>query len=358
MSLMLAIIHIGTQKTGSCAIQDFLFANHERLLEQGCLYPLSIVSPLPGLHDHNALVHRPLLDIRELLRRELETARQERLIISSENLSAYMNSVGQIARVRMMLEQLGCGEFRVVVWLRESGAMFSSLCSQWLRDGNDQRIDLLAPGDSPRMRFLLDYRGLLQRWAAVFGEEALEVRLFERECFVQGDLIADACDAFGLNRDERFTHPGRVNESLNLLEMEVLRAVNKHEHGQAYRPGTPQHLLFEYLHRHLGCLENPELRFAPPQAITDAWREHCAAGNEWVRRRFFRDRPALFAAPQPLEGHDAIPGMKEAWWEALGHVLADLSRENVIMRAALHEAGAQPGGATGAIREDGGSGQS
>ena len=348
MRPMHAIIHIGTQKTGSCAIQNFLFSNHDLLLEQDCLYPLSIASPLPGLHDHNTLVHRPLLDIRELLRRELEAQRHARIIISSENLSACMASVGQVGRVRKMLEQLGFGEFRVVVWLRESGAMFASLCSQWLRDGDDQRIDLLPPEDSPRMRFLLDYRGLLQRWAAVFGEEALEVRLFEQECFVRHDLLADACDAFGLSWDERFVLPGRVNESLNLLEMEVLRAVNRLEHGQVYRPDTPQHLLFEHLHRHLGPLDSPELRFAPPQAITAAWREHCAGGNDWVRRRFFRGRPELFAAVQPLEEHDAIPGMKAAWWEALGHVLADLCRENMALRAALHGGAAPQGAASGA----------
>ena len=210
------------------------------------------------------------------------------------------------------------------------------MCSESLRAGEHAGHHLQLPGDNPQYRFWLDYRALLQRWSAAFGWEALVVRLFERDCFVQGDLLHDAVEAFALSWDERFTLPPHGNESLNLLEMELLRVLNDLLPGATYNAqGSPKARLYEVLHRHLGALDAPALSFVPPQAVVQAWREWAAEGSEWVRQKFFPDRTALFApAPGQPENYE-LTRMTPGCWEALGRALAVLSSENFRLRQQL-----------------------
>lgn len=39
---MTCYVHIGLPKTGTTSIQEFLFANHAQLKQQGYLYPVSL----------------------------------------------------------------------------------------------------------------------------------------------------------------------------------------------------------------------------------------------------------------------------------------------------------------------------
>ena len=342
---MRATVHIGTTKTGTTSIQHFLHANRGLLLEQGCLYPQCLLHPVlakaRGLYHHNLLAMQLMRGAPDRylapLRSELAAAADCRqLLISAENFSAYMQHGEQLGRLQAFLRQLGCSEVHIVVWLRESGAWFASMCSESLRAGEHAEHHLQPPRDNPQYRFWLDYRALLQRWSAAFGREALIVRLFEHGCLVQGDLLHDAAEAFDLRWDERFTLPPRVNESLNLLEMELLRVLNNLLPGATYNAqGSPKARLYEVLHRHLGALEEPALSFVPPRATVQAWQEWAAEGNEWVRREFFPGRTALFApAPEQPENHE-LTRMTPGCWEALGRALADLSSDNFRLHRQL-----------------------
>ena len=340
---MHATIHIGTHKTGTSSIQSLLFDSRALLQEQGCLYPQCLCYPerlrRSHLTDHNRLAHRlafgSAMDLLPPLRAELEEADCCHLLISSEDLAQLLTTPQQLQSLQELLCQLGCDEVRIAVWLRETGALFASLCSQHLKNGRPEYLHELLPHSCPQFEAILDCRALLQRWGEVFGREALVVRLFEPECFVRGDLLCDAIAAFGLQWDERFSRPGHISESLNLLEMELLRVANHLQGGTPVFAGTPKALLYEIMHRHLGLLDAPALRFAPPPQVTAAWREWAAAGNEWVRREFFPRRTTLFALPAEAEGQAGqaeIAGMPPEAWEALGRVRCELSTEVFRLR--------------------------
>ena len=338
---MRAIVHIGNHKTGTTSIQRFLSANRALLCSQGVLYPARLHhQPAgPDLPDHNQLAFHLAYatpgDFLTPLRRELEGAPCHTLLLSAEVLASHLSSPPLVERLRQFLYQLGCDEVRIVVWLRESGAMFASLCTQSLHDGNPDYAERLPPAACPRLHPVMDYRALLQRFGQVFGRQALSVRLFERECWPQGELLRDAAAAFELAWDERFVLPASSNERLSLLEMGVLRAANHLTAGQCWASATPRGILFAALHRHLGALQDPQLRFVPPQAVTAAWRAWAAEGNEWVRQEFFPERTALFAPPPQEEEHYELAEMKPQWWEALGRTLAELSGEVAALRREL-----------------------
>ena len=348
---MRAIIHIGCVKTGSSSVQGFLQDNRALLGEQGVLYPQTPLQPplawAPRTH-HIALARhlalgRPQGDFLNPLRRELAAAGCRAFILSEELFSELMRTPAQLQRLHDFLQALGCDEVRVVVWLRECGAMFASLCSQQLKNGRPEWFHLMPPAALPHFRFLMDYRALLTRWAGIFGREALEVRLFERECWPQGELLRDAAAAFGLRWDERFVLPPHLNESFNLLEMEVLRVVNHLLPGSEREETQPTAPLRDLMRRHVSVLDDPALRFAPPAAVTRAWREWAAEGNEWVRAQFFPARPALFAARGGQTGNPALPALPAEGWEALGRVLAQLSEENRSLRRQLQRRAAARG---------------
>ena len=340
---MRATVHIGTIKTGTSSIQRLLYDNRAALLEQGCLYPRSLCHPFADRVAHLAS-HNPLAvqlafgwrhNLHAQLRDELAAAPCEHLLISAEALSQFLLTPAQVQSLQRMLTDLGCDDIRIVVWLRESGALFASVCTQQLRDGAPVAMHELPPHACPFGRSILDSRGLLERWAGVFGREQLTVRLFERECFVNGDLLSDAIAAFGLKWDGRFVRPPRINESLNLLETQVLGVVNHLLEGAADVPGGPKALLYAALHRHAGLLDEPQLRFVPRADIMRQWRAWAEAGNEWVRREFFPERSRLFA-PVAQGEENCTPGcLSPACWEALGRVLCELARENYGLRRRL-----------------------
>ena len=212
---MRAVVHIGCIKTGTSSIQSFLFNNRELLLEQGCLYPQCLVHPVHsrtrGIVNHNVLsLHLGNNwpgDFLNPLRAELRASGCRLLLISGEIFSSDFKTPEQLLRLRGFLQALECDDISIMVWLRECGAMFSSMCSQWLRNGCCEWVHALPPQSNPKFRFIMDYRSLLQRWAGVFGRKALQVRLFERGCFADGDLLHDAIAAAGLSWDERFVPP-------------------------------------------------------------------------------------------------------------------------------------------------------
>ena len=88
------IFHIGTHKTGSTAIQSFLFANRNRLLKSGILYP-SV-----GLKDkahHNAAWTLKAGDINKTkalflkIEREASSYEVDTVLLSSEEFEFIRN---------------------------------------------------------------------------------------------------------------------------------------------------------------------------------------------------------------------------------------------------------------------------
>ena len=337
---MHATIHIGTGKTGTSSIQHLLCSNYELLREQDCLYPA--LHPRRRLIDHNPLtMHLAFgwpMEPLSLLRSELTASGCRHLLISSEFMSEHLKSPELVMRLKHLLLEVGCSHFTIVVWLREPGALFASLCSQFVKGGRPEYRHTMGPQANPRFRSIMDSRGILRRWMEVFGREALRVRLFERQTFVNGDLLQDAIAAFGLAWDERFAIPPRVNEGLNLLETELLRVINHLQPGHpAAGGGTPKSWILEVLHRHAGVLDGSQLRFVPPQAVVRAWREWAAEGNEWVRQEFFPDRTTLFAPPKEQAENYELRSMTPGCWEALGRVLCELGEENFRLRRQLQQ---------------------
>lgn len=190
-----ALIHIGSSKTGSTAIQHSLAHAGPERCGFGCLHTRGI-SPhlmLAALYrDFEALdpyikacfgsaagveAARPAVhaEIAELLER------CPNLVLSSEFLFDAQQE--DIRRLKTDLVGHGIGDFRIVCYVREPAAHYLSDLQEFLKNNTDLRRFL---PQSYRYRF----RATLQRWEAAFPGQ-LSVHAFERTAFPQGNVIHD-----------------------------------------------------------------------------------------------------------------------------------------------------------------------
>ena len=305
---MTVYVHIGTMKTGTTTLQSFLYLNRAHLLHHGYLYPLSIKARSEEFHSHNPLAAAPPGTHLEALLCEVRAAGVPHLIISSENLQRELTTPQQLRELRACLDQLPCGEIRIIVYLRDVRGLVTSLCTQTLKAGDAGDYARLPPQEShPWFRIVPDHRATLQRWGGIFGREQLIVRRYAREHLRGGDLLQDFMHTIGCPWAEDLVIPDDCNRALNLLEMELLRRLNALTPGSVHAAHTVKHQLYELMHRHLGGAD-PQLRFELPPAVAAAYEEYFRASEDWVRQHYF---PGEQAGPGADAGQDGQAGREE-----------------------------------------------
>lgn len=296
---MRIVLHIGLEKTGSTAIQAYCRLNRRAFLDQGILYPAGL-----GGGNHVALAASAENDavrddirlragitspgalteyrarIASVLARAVTGSQPEVLLISSEHLSSRLADIEEIQRLKDTLAPLAA-DFQVIVYLRRQDRALSSLYSTAVKCGETRGIEFLAEEVD-----WFDYDTLLARWEAVFGNDAIRVRLFPPEI----PLVEDFCATAGVPLLGQRGRAGRVNRSLDARNLEVLRFVNRYVSHFIGRYPNPVHF-------GLGAVLE-RLSTGRPAALPGAVRirllARVAEGNERVRARYFPDRPTLF----------------------------------------------------------------
>jgi hypothetical protein len=210
-------LHIGTDKTGSTTLQNFLALNRQRLEASGLLYP----DPLCPYPDHSMLVpaarrsralQNPSLDLGkeygELYRQAIEESACESAVLSSEWL--YFEHPEEYA---YLLEGF---EPRVVVYLRSYPSYFESHAQEYFKRpiGHSDEIspDLVPYNAHPReLRYerLRDMMERIERWIALLGPERCVFKNFDR-LSRSGRLAEDFLDT---------VHPGCRADLLPLERM-------------------------------------------------------------------------------------------------------------------------------------------
>lgn len=215
-------LHIGANKTGSSALQSVFNKHRDKLVEQGLLYPVSGcvgdahygVSSLLGFYHGKPkpidLMSKPLVELSDALRSEIERNNAESVVISSESF-VLPKSVDTVRNF------FAGYDVKIVVYVRRHDKWWPSAYNQavrmvvsppWGRGFNSYLNYHNNLGPCPSRG---GYRLLLDRWSGVFGKENMIVRPYEKQQNEPG-IFADFCRAIG--------HEGDVNEySGNNLRM-------------------------------------------------------------------------------------------------------------------------------------------
>ncbi|HET8970314.1 MAG TPA: hypothetical protein VFN19_04575 [Candidatus Nanopelagicales bacterium] len=232
------VLHIGTHKTGTTALQSALKARQDQLRELGVTYPLS----------HRAQ-HRACM---ALVEREFGWERTRstesfhrgwdkfagkvapirgRVLISSEWLCQ-----ADDAQAERAVTSLGRDRVQVLVAFRSLGRILPSSWQQYLKNGWTATFEewlgyVLADPPSPKANSSFwqrnDVPATLRRWSALLGPDRITVVVAdEGERTLLPDTLADL---LGVPREVLAAPPEanvRSNRSLSVPESELLLAVN------------------------------------------------------------------------------------------------------------------------------------
>lgn len=197
------LLHIGTHKTGTTSIQRFLSSNRAALRGQGLWYPgVHLGGHFRRHYAHHRVAHAIAGEgnegTRDDAKRFFDAVRkgarpEETVLISAEPLYRHVLPLDAGATERRLMrggevegdplpyiravrEVIGEFDVTVMVMLRRQDLFIESLYSEQImsRDYVDDVNQFLAE----RM-WLADYESRLADWASVFGEDRIQVRVFE-----------------------------------------------------------------------------------------------------------------------------------------------------------------------------------
>ena len=227
------ILHIGTQKTGSSAIQVFLTQNQKSLLKAGLEY-LDPRANKFGLFNmnHSGLVLAltgfwrngpPQLSREEawlMLREKVEQSRH-RVIISSEGFS----TPEVLRHMDFIKESLSGFDVKVVIYLRRQDIFAQSLYKEQIKD-REHRSFALAYEEAGYKNFL-DFKEIVDQWGKAFGKHNIQVRPYERGQLKNGDIVADFMQTIGVKMNRKMLRTDRpVNQTMNKHVLQVSRELN------------------------------------------------------------------------------------------------------------------------------------
>ena len=226
----ICLLHIGAPKTGSTALQKFLFSNKELLSKSGWEYPDVNLRGF-GHHDLAFLLgggypswalpqDRSLEALINLLIDSVEGLNQ--MVISSENFFLFPNP----SKTSQVLEQSGFPhEFvKIVIYIRRQDEAIISYYNQMVKaQGYTGTIqDYISES-----RDLWNYEIQLKLWGEIFGHENLIVKLYQEDELKSGDIRHDFLQLMQLPPDD-FQWPQELtNTRINRDILEFQRLVNK-----------------------------------------------------------------------------------------------------------------------------------
>jgi hypothetical protein len=310
------ILHIGTEKTGTSSIQHFLHLNRRRLPKYGFHLLKSA-----GDYDQRALSaftrSNKETDYyfkeqginsdkeKDKFRADLEQAIDEELtslpasihsvIISSEHFHSALRTDEAMSRLQTLLEKY-FEEVKVICYLREQGAMCTSWYSTALKSGLCRTQKTFIERQCRPQNYYFNFWDLLSRWGGTFGQEALDIGIYDKSEFRNGDLLEDfigRVDPALLGQLDSYTL--QANQSLSPEGQRLLLAVNCAFLRTKKNVEELRVLCREEIYKLLKG-RGQQLDVATRESIYQSFRE-C---NSAVQREYFPHRKELFPEPNQI----------------------------------------------------------
>ncbi|MCP4466722.1 MAG: hypothetical protein GY813_08225 [Halieaceae bacterium] len=294
---MKLILHIGTDKTGTTAIQMHVHANREWLLDKGVFVPLTGFGKDNG---HSKLLRTLGSDGLSEVAKELAAAEVEGYdcaLLSWEGMS-YMSS----QEIVQLVNTLRLDNVWLLVYLREQADITQTGYLQQIKtDGSPVTIKdfergVLSPrGFRARMHCYSrsrNYSRMLQRWMRVIKRGRVIVREFQRDKLVKGSVVDDFLSALGLSRDHHFRSVEHFsNPSLDVESAILLNRFDNNSRATACRKTMSFSL------QSLVDSEGPGTRyFLTPERVA-AIRQHYKRSNAAIADIIGAELSPLFQTP-------------------------------------------------------------
>ena len=307
-----AVVHIGTEKTGTSQIQRFLSDNVERLAEHGMRYPafldqLNHTKLVVGFTQGHQDIHRQfdlvdesstasfLTSLAETFDAQIPRGSDDRWIFSSEHLASRFRAATQVDAFRDWMSTW-FSEIEIVVYLRRQDFMASSSYSTFVRSGGTATWDLdNLTGD------YFDLRGIVSRWSSAFGSDRVVVRPYFESMVADGSLIPDLLTTVALPPDDDWhLQPELANQRLSQDAIYVLRMINQQLKTRISRVPIDRGPVVDLL---VQLTPGPGWRF--PLSVTREVARHFRVSNELLVTRLGATEPwNRWLGQEPVGGPD------------------------------------------------------
>ena len=238
-------LHIGTPKTGTTYLQEFLRKNNKLLKEIGIYYPIEkdkkyvysrphvslswqhvpIIPSITGVKVNWLTSEETFLDgeaLDELLR-DIENAKEDKILLSSE---VFYDVFTNKALIRNLRNAFNRYNVKIIVYLRRQDQYLLSYFQEGCKGGTFTSFNL-----EKILRLYhssLCYYSRLSKWADVFGDSNIIVRPFEKNQLRENSLSKDFLSIIGIYDYSNFEEIPAINESLTLEQVIFLMNINKY----------------------------------------------------------------------------------------------------------------------------------
>jgi hypothetical protein len=308
------LLHIGTGKTGTGSIQNYLFHNrHALLLRHRLLYPSTGLEEVEHFGE-KLFAHYPVVSwvVRRdrvqivRLREEIEKADAEQAVVSCENFYHGLDSDD----IDFLADCLDGLDIHIVCYVRRQDLYMESAWKQQVKVGELRTAFPVFLKRHTRPEYLAEvhanYFRMLKPWAEAFGRENIQVRVFDRTQWRNGDLIDDflgLCDVLDGAAACSLPKPEMTNVA---MPSELVRLICK-INAMGLVPRDEQQALVGYLRSLREYNDPPLLTLADRHSIIHNY----AASNEAMFREFAGKRtPPCFTEAALPAGKDGekLPG--------------------------------------------------
>ena len=241
-----AIVHIGTEKTGTTSIQRYLYQNRTKLKGAGfhflqCAgkknnqalpaYCLDEYRPDDYFRDRGIQTLEQRREFKRLFIKSFDSEIRglpdhvTTVIMSSEHFHSRIRTEAELDNLSKLLTPY-FDEIKIVCYLREQLTTCKSYYSTHLKSGGTDSFSEFLERCRPENTYF-NYQEMLANWERGFGFYCLDVSLFLQEQFLHGDLLDDFTAKIDTALVGKLDKPGKVdNESLSPFGQALARAVN------------------------------------------------------------------------------------------------------------------------------------
>lgn len=230
------LIHIGMPKTGTSALQKFLFLNADKLCKYGWSYPILTndnenVSPEELLLVENSgnghdmytkgILNDNIDEWNKCVNAALKHLNDENVIISSEDISEYKTDKF-IAGVKEKYENV-----KVVIYLRRQDREVESIYKEHIKSAGEYCTfeEFISSYDS--YKTWVDYLSKLNSISEIIGKENLIVRIYEKQQLAGNDTATDFLSVLGIPSDkDEWIRSRMINPSLGGNYLTINRLIN------------------------------------------------------------------------------------------------------------------------------------
>jgi hypothetical protein len=244
---MRCVVHIGTEKTGTTLLQNWLYLNQKQLSEQRIFLsdifgkPNNRLLPvffLPYLDEWARNRKISTIEEKDAFFSGFEdkfsnevwkaSAAHDLFLITSEHFSSRITRREDIEKIKKFLSKR-FDEIFLICYFRNQADMAVSLYSTALNVGSVASFDTFLSSGITQENYYYNFKAIADNWASVFGKECCNFKIYDRNNFRDNDLRMDFISALGMPIDKSQLDFSKIssNASLTVLEAAVYRRINE-----------------------------------------------------------------------------------------------------------------------------------